>query len=203
MIKMEEISPFDNGEVATNSIIDDMLDYSANLLQQKIPTHLLDRHTFKNQTIVGSSDGTGYIVLPSDFLRLAKFKLSEWERPVRGGNEISDDNPIYDLQKNPYLRGGLAKPIVAIIEESTETRLEYYVADADSLDNQNKPTIEIALYIKTVSETGTFKVSDLREVLVQPLSYQCAADVYRAMEMYDQEAKCLIEVDNWMKNYIR
>jgi len=76
------------------------------------------------------ADGSGRIKLPADFLRLIRFRMTGWHRPVTGNEVIKEDSPIYALQFNKLTRGGNAKPVVAIVKGNRT--LEYYsVKDGD------------------------------------------------------------------------
>lgn len=69
-------------------------------------------------------DGShGSIALPSDWLRLVSFAMSDWQQPVL--TAITCDHPAYALQRSPYpgLRGTPEKPVCAI---TPDRRLEFY-----------------------------------------------------------------------------
>lgn len=67
-------------------------------------------------------DGSGSMPLPSNFLRLASFRMRGWRRAVNV--PIFDDGPRYQQQLNPTLRGGEEFPVVALCDG--QSRLEYY-----------------------------------------------------------------------------
>ena len=67
---------------------------------------------------------TGYFTLPADFLRIQSFQMQEWERPVT--LPITPMDPIYALQKNKYVRGGVSKPVAVFNWHGTNKVLEYY-----------------------------------------------------------------------------
>lgn len=189
-LRMDEISPYDSGEIINNSFIDEILNDSVTTLLLKLPTYLCNPISMGIVEGVDNSDGTGYIELPDDFLRLVSFKMVEWSRAVT--KPISEDSPQYNLQKISYLRGKPTKPVVVIRNDygdsiqAIKKILEYYsvVSDHD---------IERALYIKTdVAE-------NLPDNIIDALAYQCASDGFVIMEKPDQAKIALVKVDEFIQ----
>ena len=58
-------------------------------------------------------DGSGEMKLPENFLRLAAFKMNSWNRTVY--NAINETSPLYNVQFSPATRGGVNKPVVAVL----------------------------------------------------------------------------------------
>lgn len=58
-------------------------------------------------------DGSGELKLPENFLRLAAFKMNSWNRTVY--NAINETSPLYNVQFSPATRGGVNKPVVAVL----------------------------------------------------------------------------------------
>lgn len=126
---IDEISPIDGLEnniviedfgedKPIDDFIDSLLDESATETQLLAPTYYLDGGTisFANVSV---SDGVGEVNKPVDFLKIIRFKLKSWERPVNVS--VSEGSPLADIQGNKYLRGGKAKPIV--VEERSYLRI--------------------------------------------------------------------------------
>lgn len=138
------------------------------------PIHLLDGavpfedddsdHIFWNE----HHNGTGHIILPTDFLRLIVFKMSDWERPVYVA--ISPADPEYQLQFSRYkgLRGNPQKPVVAV-----SRRQEGLVLELFSCKNEDA-TIEQALYMKkpTINKSDLI---DIPERCYQSVVYKAAS----------------------------
>lgn len=76
--------------------------------------------------IVWTSGNAGWLALPADFLRLAAFEMSDWERPA--GEPIDTDSMLYALQHSRFagLRGSPQRPVVAIRRHSAGLVLEFY-----------------------------------------------------------------------------
>lgn len=109
---IEEITPFDNDEVVSDTLIDELLNDSDTEMRRKIPIHLIEPAYFSTVALIDNADGTGFIGLPADFLRLHSFKMSEWKRTIC--EAISEAHPKYKLQQSTVTRGGTIKPVVVI-----------------------------------------------------------------------------------------
>jgi hypothetical protein len=58
------------------------------------------------------SDGTGYIILPSDFYLLNSFKLDRWRKPVF--EAYMENDRTSSIQSNEYTRGSEIRPVATI-----------------------------------------------------------------------------------------
>lgn len=189
-IKIDEISPFDSGEIVNNSLVDSLLNESANRLLEILPTYMspITKYT---TTITGNDYDayTGYINLPSNFLKMVSLKMEDWSRPVT--TFISDIHPEYKLQMNQYTRGGTSKPVCALIGDSTGVILEYFSVKS------NNHTIDKLNYIaETLPE-------NLNDLLIEPLSWMCASIVFQIMDMKGQSELALSRVQEFVNNYGR
>lgn len=86
--------------------------------------------------------GSGSIVLPSDFLRLITFQMSDWDRAVT--KPIYEDDALYALQSSRYpgICGNPQKPVVAITNQPVGLVLEFY-----SCSRGQGVTIRMARYV--------------------------------------------------------
>lgn len=138
-------------------------------------------------TIQVNPDGTGYVALPDDFMRLVIFKMTKWKRPVVFA--ISDTDPRYFLQKSRFvgIRGGIDKPVCAITTGEASKVLEFYSLPAGEADH----SVEKHRYLPlpTIEENDTIKMC---RKLVRPIYYQCAALV--ALSLKDQSSANLFEI---------
>lgn len=169
--RLDELSPFSSVEINPSiSLIDEMLDDCANSFLLSVPIHLLNPENFSVTTNTTNQDGSGWVRLQPDFLRLYAFKMTEWDIPVY--EAIHPGHPKYRLQFNLVTRGGHAKPVVIIEHEiSPDPKiLRYY-----SLDDPQANTIETALYIpRALAE-------DIEDSLIVPFVWFVASDVFIAM----------------------
>ena len=123
--KLDEVSHFDTYQIDGVEFIETFLDSAAEKILLTVPLHLIPPDDFSNQNQNARSDGSGYIALPSDFLRLSSFQMTEWDRPVV--KAIGTEHPTYNLQKNTITRGKPSKPICVI---------RYLLTDYSSGDGQ-------------------------------------------------------------------
>lgn len=93
------------------------------------------------ETIYWNDNGTGWIILPENFLRLISFKMSDWQRTLYSA--ITEQDPEYALQASEFagIRGNAERPVIAIVNRSVGTVLEFY----SSKDNTAK--VEQAVYL--------------------------------------------------------
>lgn len=110
--KLDEVSQFDAYQIDSVEFIEEFMDSAAVKVLLTVPLHLIPPNDFSGESQNARSDGSGYIALPSDFLRLTSFQMSEWDRPVV--KAISQEHPLYNLQKNNITRGKSSKPVVVI-----------------------------------------------------------------------------------------
>ena len=197
-IKMEEVTPFDEGLAVSSSEVKPFTSYIEENIQNSLdellmicPIHLTSpiNIPLKKGTVdllTSTKDGTrmiGQLDIPSDFIRLHTFKMSSWERPVH--RPISIENPEYKYQFNRWGRGGNAKPIVA----RNSTKLEIYTYDDGA-------TVATALYVARIDTEDNF---EMNEKLFDPLCSLIAANVFGIFGSQQQKVM-LQEVDNFIKS---
>lgn len=118
LTKLDEITVFEEEqEVPIVDMADQLLNESAINMLLNAPVHMLPSVKINptSTTLNHFKDlenGWGYVGLPSNYLRLYRFKMAAWNRSVT--EAISVHNPKYKLQHNKHTRGGIAKPVAAI-----------------------------------------------------------------------------------------
>lgn len=126
----------DVGDIDTLSlddIIESKIEDAARLVMRDAPLHLLDGGKAFGESIKWFSRegvGGGYIALPSDFLRLVSFQMSDWSYPVNVA--ITEDHPLYPLQSSRYagIKGNPQRPVVALSSQPIGLVLEFYSCEA-------------------------------------------------------------------------
>lgn len=126
----------DVGDIDTLSlddIIESKIEDAARLVMRDAPLHLLDGGKAFGESIRWFSRegvGGGYIALPSDFLRLVSFQMSDWSYPVNVA--ITEDHPLYPLQSSRYagIKGNPQRPVVALSSQPIGLVLEFYSCEA-------------------------------------------------------------------------
>lgn len=75
---------------------------------------------------------SGFVLLPDDFMRLAVFEMSDWERPVY--ITISATDTKYKMQRSRIkaLRGCPQRPVAAVVMRAEGRALEFYSCKSES-----------------------------------------------------------------------
>ncbi|MBV5282158.1 MAG: hypothetical protein JZU53_06930 [Paludibacter sp.] len=187
-VKMEEVTPFDEGLAVLSSDVKPITNYIEENIQPALdellmicPLHLTTPVTLPTVLSYGRKIGT--LVLPDGFLRLHSFKMSNWERVVT--RPISIENPQYQDQFVRWGRGGNAKPVIV----RNSDKLEIYTFDTDS-------TPVIAKYVQRVNTTSNIEIN---QKLVDPLCALIAAKVLRIFGS-EQQRVMMQEVDEFIKS---
>ena len=192
-VKLEELSPFDEGMAVLGSqtdvkpltsYIEQTLDEASDEVLLFLPMHLLTPSDISNPTLT-VTDGVGYIDVPTDYHRLYCLMLSTWERPAT--RPISVDSPEYNAQQNKYTRGKNAKPVVAVAVKSGKRVFELYSAEEAGV------TVTKAQYIKKV------KAEDNPDRLIPYIVLACAAKVCGIYKMYDRVKTLREELSEYIK----
>lgn len=163
-----EVQDLANTTDTLDLVINAMLDPSAKELYQIFPNKSYIEGKASSDPAVDNGDGTGYVVIPEDYIRLKSFKMSEWGREVT--EPISMEDPLYKKQRSKYTRGGKAKPVCVIkdkVLKSVVTKvLEYY-----SLEDGDAHTIDHFIYIPQVA------AENVQSNLHNSLAWLCAMHV--------------------------
>jgi len=184
---------FNTGDVDTltlEQIIESKIADAARIVENTAPGYLLDTGKgFANSIEWESAQGygAGRILLPSDFMRLVCFQMSDWSRPV--SQAIDENDPLYAKQSSrfPGVRGNPQKPVVAIINQPGGQVLEFYSCSAGA-----NVFVRRARYIAIPSiENGNI---DLCEKLKPAIVYYAAYLV--ALDLNDAAAGNLVTISN-------
>lgn len=80
--------------------------------------------------------------IPADFGRLYELKMECWKRSVY--EAIAHDTPQYRRQQNLVTRGGVVRPVVAIVPYKESRRLELYSVP---VGDERAGKVERAMYV--------------------------------------------------------
>lgn len=122
----------DTGDVDTltlEEIIESKIEDAARVVTRDAAHYLLDGGKAFGESVgwdTREGYGSGYILLPNDFLRLVSFQMSDWSYPVL--NAITEDDAMYPLQHSRYggIRGNPQKPIVALSQQPIGLVLQFF-----------------------------------------------------------------------------
>lgn len=126
--------------------------------------------TFTDSDVKSYDNGSGYIVLPDDYISLIALKMDGWNRTVlnaaHGGSELAL------AQYNKYTRAGKNKPVCVLAESKEGKILELYPVHGDS-------KVEMFLYEAKYSDGIT---GNPEEPISIAICYMCASLVYSIFE---------------------
>jgi hypothetical protein len=131
--------------------------------------------------------GTGYVVLPDDFLALYSFRMEGWKVPCLAAPESNEK--IDRKQSKRYLRGTPQRPVcvtrLANVQEdgvfAVKKALYYYSLPRSGSESTH--VVEEALYVANV--TAMPDTLDIDGKLADPLAYICAGTVLASFEKND------------------
>lgn len=120
------------------------------------PNYLLESgHNF-GDAVYWREMESGWVLLPSDFMRLVVFEMDDWERAVY--TAISVDDPDYEKQRSRIkgIRGTAQKPVCVLALRPEGKVLEFY--SCKSTDAQ----VSRAIYIPypVIDDDGGVDVSE-------------------------------------------
>jgi hypothetical protein len=169
---------------STDFVIRTAPDQMVSSLSKLGGNHFTDGEMVQSRVII-NQDGSGYYVLPVDFVRLISFKLDSWSRPIF--DLINNKDPRYNLQKNRVRRGNKYQPIGALIpfaayldEEKRENVHNVNLAIEFFSTDDMRDTVSNFIYIpKTLAE-------DISENLLDPVSWECASRCLHVLRRYDE-----------------
>lgn len=115
---IDDIAPsaVDDFGTDTNNEIDQALLHAATSLSYTLPLGLVIPTKTNTQTTgKRSSDGSGYVELPSDYLRFVSLSVSDWKGSV--GELIERGSEAEKMQRSVWSRGTRTKPKAMLDEE--------------------------------------------------------------------------------------
>lgn len=181
--KLDELTP--SGETLAHpvdSYIDALLGESYNQLLRECPLYLLPMKSIDENLVEYGVDFdpieyNAYVPRPSDFIRVGRFKFSDWENEVT--RSISTESPDYKIHQNTFLQGRTYRPAVIEVHAllDIDTALRRYLKCLNVRDNDN---VEYLFYV------ANDDVTDLTDDLIDPLTWICASKVFQSFEMFDQ-----------------
>lgn len=173
--------------LSLDDIIREKLADAVRMVEMEAPLELLESgHDLRAEgSVFIDEDGKGFIPLPSDFMRLVAFRMSDWKRTVF--EAISESDPQYVLQSSRFkgICGNPEKPVVAIVRRAEGKVLEFYSCKDD------KATVAQSTYIPYP------RIDDQGGIDVAEECYRAA--VYRAASLAlasvgDQLSSTMLEI---------
>ena len=153
---------------------------------------VMPRAWFQNDTFLTADlypnlpDGTGYIVLPTDFYLLTAFKMKGWSKPVYEAYIVNERTA--SIQANEYTRGSEIRPICTITNKEVSGTIKQVMNYYSLRKGLMKHEIEEAIYLPSCKPLTAFDPKD--ELNINPqvfeiLAYLSASTVFTLFEKYD------------------
>lgn len=135
MLALEDVETLSMEEIIESKVVE-----AVRRVESSAPVNMLESGQNLVDVIFWKEKGSGFVVLPGDFMRLMVFKMSDWERVVT--DAITVDDPMYAKQSSRYkgIRGNKQKPVCAIVNRPEGRVLEFYSCDNESA------TMEMGVY---------------------------------------------------------
>ena len=112
--------------LALDEIIKSKILEAIQRVHMEAPPYLLENgHNF-GDAVYWKEMESGWVLLPSDFMRLVVFEMDDWERAVY--TAISVDDPDYEKQHSRFkgIRGTAQKPVCVLAIRPEGKVLEFY-----------------------------------------------------------------------------
>lgn len=135
-----------------------------------------------------SPQGYVSLVMPADFVRLARVKLPSWHKAVREAIDDTSDKAL--LLKDLIAKATNDRP-VAVISCKEEKVLSLYPATSSEVSNIDITTVRIPSTISGI-ENGTAANVPLPLKAIAPITYQAAG--FALASMRDNDAKNFFDI---------
>lgn len=181
----------DEDTLSLNDIIVSKVVEAVERVESEAPYYLLEQgYNFDNESeaVYWEDQGSGWVLLPEDFMRLVVFEMSDWERPVYV--PITPADPKYARQhcRIKALRGTAQRPVCAIAVRPEGRVLEFWSCKSEDA------VLSRAVYIPQpkIDEHGGV---DISERCYTAVVYTCAALTLVSCGDADK-AKIMFEIAN-------
>lgn len=117
------------GDVDTlqlNEIIESKIVEGIKMVHSQAPAYLLDGGYNFGTSIYWKNNGTGWVLLPDDFMRLVVFEMDDWERAVFNALSIEDEEYKKQSSRFKGVRGNPQKPVCVLTFRPEGRVLEFY-----------------------------------------------------------------------------
>lgn len=170
--RLDEISEFASGETVYNHQVDKELDDSAVELVSLLPAHI----AYPIEPGDDPSISDGYILCPSDFVKIATLKMSNWDIRVThcvSPGDIRESYQLYD-----YLASDKRLPVAVLYNTDTGAyKIRVFPAGG---------TIDVFSYVQRPPNAQA-----LNDNLIDIFTWLCASRVYRVHGEADMSVLCM------------
>lgn len=182
LTELEDVDTLTLDDIIESKVVD-----AVRMVELEAPTYRLGPGTSFGETVAWDNAegvGSGYVLLPTDFLRLVVFQMTDWNQAVY--EPITPDDPRYKMQKSlfPGIKGNPERPVTVLVNKPTGMALEFFSCTAGEGTG-----IAIASYIPepTITDNTIDIPRQLRDAAVYYAAYLTAV----TMEEIEQAEKLL------------
>lgn len=148
---------------------------AVNIIIFNSPVRCVNKKSGATSRVTFSSEGTGYVTIPDDYVSLIAFKMSGWKRMVSVLHPVTSEE--YKIQTNEFTRSGTHKPVCFLNYDKTGKRILEFFAVGTS----TPATIDTFVY------EGRYKPEEgidlqANDPLAASICYMCASLVYSIFE---------------------
>ena len=163
----------DDFSTDTDAELKQALLHSVESLLMELPPTLIEPHAITNLTTTPAwsrhegSNGDGYIVLPTDFLRFLDIKIKDWDARVyelieSGSNEEK-------MQRSRWGQGTKEKPKAMLDTDNNGKRIVRYWPGDKNME------LDLLTYVPVASESGNQITCALRNETKKNIIYRAAS----------------------------
>lgn len=196
-VKLEEISPFDepdsfiaaDGDAAyadsvkpIKSYIESTIDEAVHNCLRALPLTLLHADIErKTDGLSVDTNGVGIITGINSAYRYIRFRHEALQRDITAF--ISSEDPLYLLDQNKHVRGGIAKPVAVVAsfhDGSNAGQMEIYSFKPKMAENFDASSVSsdfALLYINTEKTAGSDSAKQFKSPIEELVVLECAAMV--------------------------
>lgn len=121
-VRIDDVVTDNSIEVISNPIIDQILDEQLSNAFRILPIRFLPKSTITG-TPTEVQSGLYKLSLPSDYMRLVRFKTNNLLRPLTEFDLVSEGSQDNVFMYHPYVSGGNARPKGCVISGTTQQLL--------------------------------------------------------------------------------
>lgn len=121
LVGISDIDTLSLNEIVRSKVVE-----GVKRIHAEAPSYLLDGGFNFGDAIYWMDKGSGYILLPEDFMRFVVFQMSDWVRPVF--TVLNTDDAEYHKQQSKFkgVRGTYQRPVCFISIRPEGRVLEFY-----------------------------------------------------------------------------
>lgn len=128
--------------------------------------------------VVDNGDGTGYMVLPDDFVSLSQLQMSGWERAC--STMYAADSIEAAWQGNSNTRAGCSRPVCVsgVTPDGKRAVMLYPFPEGETLTK----------FLYEAAYNRDYGLDGYDESMAEAVAYMCASLLYKVFERYDASA---------------